>query len=119
MLTDVARIADWNPAISPIAADDAPAEVGRAYRTLVRNVVPAEFIYTEISAAAVAHTLTFPGFREDATWLLSADGNDTHVTHRFSQSGPASRLIPAGSADVVSLRLSRLKNRSEQPSSID
>jgi carbon monoxide dehydrogenase subunit G len=119
ILTDVAKFAEWNPAISPMAAAAEPTVVGRAYRTLIRNVVPAKFTYTEISPTTVAHTLAFPGFNEDAVWRLAADGEHTRVMHRFTQSGPASRVIPAGASDVVGLRVSRLKDRSERVSSAD
>lgn len=113
ILTDVGRFADWNPAITPMSAIGAVAP-GSSYATTVRGLIPAEFAYTWIEDHRIGHTLTFAGFREEAEWELDEQpGRPVTVTHRFRQTGPFSRIVPAHESGVVALRLDRLKQRAE------
>jgi len=114
VLVDASRMADWNPAISSLLTTETVGVVGDAYATRVRGMIPATFRYVKISPTVVEHDLSFVGFDEHAVWELEQrEGGSTLVTHRFRQTGPVARLVPAEASDVVSLRLDRLRRRVE------
>lgn len=115
VLTNIAELAEWNPALRSVTAPDRVATTGRVYRVTTRVPGPATLRYAEIGAERIVWTLTVAGGFETGEWRLRdaavPDGPATLVTHTIRHSGPLLRALHRAMRPVPARRLDRLAAR--------
>lgn len=124
VLTCIAELAEWNPALLGVAAPDRVATIGREYRVTTRVPGPATLRYAETSAERIVWVLTVVGGVEVGEWDLQdarlpdtsdsgpqVDSGSTVVTHTVRHSGLLPRALRSAMRPVPALRLDRLADR--------
>lgn len=112
VLTDADSLADWNPALTQVAAHGL-VSVGERVAIRVKGL-RGTVVYDRIDSGGVTMTLSIPGWREQGVWELQPAGSATQVTHTFQQSGVLAMMFESATRDVAELRVSRLISRTEQ-----
>jgi len=112
ILVDAGALPEWNPAFSAVSAAG-PTRVGEPVGIRVQGVLRGQLTYDRISSSGIDMTIRIPGLAEHGTWLLEPAGPRTRVTHEFTQTGSLARALEAGTRNVATLRVTRLRERLE------
>lgn len=114
IIADISRLAEWNPALLSVAADDPVARLDHPYPVRTRVPGRATLTYVQISPKRIVWRLDLVGGVETGEWDLVSDGPLTHVVHTMTHSGPLLSLMHHAMAEVPTWRLDRLQERTER-----
>lgn len=108
VLTDLSRLASWNPAFSNVAATGWAA-CDQEYVAVVRGIAKATLTFNKLDVGDVRYTLRGLGSVERGSWLSRAAAGGTEVTHSFEHSGLLLMLMHSAFVQVPEWRLGRLR----------
>jgi hypothetical protein len=110
ILSDVATLAEWNPAIGAVTTTDSTATTGVEYETRVRGLLPASIVFDTIDDAAITYRMRALGSEERGSWTWHTTPSGTTITHAFVHHGFLVNLFSHAFDDVPRWRLERLRN---------